>query len=97
MLILLYRIQQVLYFILWHLVIFFIDSGRLEQQLEEASSARQELEEAARQIKTFEKQIKALKQEKDELNKVMYISSVLFQNNCIYFSYRTFWLRWEQF
>ncbi|XP_054835336.1 serine/threonine-protein kinase MRCK alpha isoform X2 [Eublepharis macularius] len=45
------------------------DSGLLEQQLEEASSARQELEDAARQIKTYEKQIKAFKQEKDDLNK----------------------------
>ncbi|XP_066474779.1 serine/threonine-protein kinase MRCK alpha isoform X3 [Tiliqua scincoides] len=45
------------------------DSGRLEQQLEEASSTRRELEDAARQIKTFEKQVKALKQERDDLNK----------------------------
>ncbi|XP_042301869.1 serine/threonine-protein kinase MRCK alpha [Sceloporus undulatus] len=45
------------------------DSGQLEQQLEEASSARRELEDAARQFKNFEKQIKALKQERDDLNK----------------------------
>ncbi|XP_060101735.1 serine/threonine-protein kinase MRCK alpha isoform X8 [Heteronotia binoei] len=51
------------------------DSGQLEQQLEEASSARRELEEAARHIKTFEKQIKALKQEKDDLNKELIESS----------------------
>ncbi|KAJ7341003.1 hypothetical protein JRQ81_004558 [Phrynocephalus forsythii] len=51
------------------------DSGRLEQQLEEASSARQELEDAARQIKAFEKQIKALKQDRDDLNKELLESS----------------------
>ncbi|XP_048364682.1 serine/threonine-protein kinase MRCK alpha isoform X3 [Sphaerodactylus townsendi] len=51
------------------------DSGQLEQQLEEASSTRRELEDAARQIKMFEKQIKALKQEKDDLNKDMIESS----------------------
>ncbi|XP_062980210.1 serine/threonine-protein kinase MRCK alpha isoform X2 [Elgaria multicarinata webbii] len=51
------------------------DSGRLEQQLEEASSARRELEDAARQIKTSEKQIKVLKQERDDLNKELIDSS----------------------
>ncbi|XP_061480990.1 serine/threonine-protein kinase MRCK alpha isoform X4 [Rhineura floridana] len=51
------------------------DSGRLEQQLEEASSARRELEDAARQIKAFEKQIKGLKQERDDLNKELIESS----------------------
>ncbi|XP_053162995.1 serine/threonine-protein kinase MRCK alpha isoform X8 [Hemicordylus capensis] len=51
------------------------DSGRLEQQLEEASSARRELEDAARQIKNFEKQIKTLKQERDDVNKEMIESS----------------------
>ncbi|KAM6459920.1 serine/threonine-protein kinase MRCK alpha isoform 2-T2 [Liasis olivaceus] len=52
-----------------------IDSGRLEQQLEEASSARRELEDAARHIKTYEKQIKVLKQERDDLNKELLDSS----------------------
>uniref|UniRef100_A0A8D2LVH6 Serine/threonine-protein kinase MRCK alpha n=1 Tax=Varanus komodoensis TaxID=61221 RepID=A0A8D2LVH6_VARKO len=51
------------------------DSGHLEQQLEEASSARRDLEDAARQIKAFEKQIKALKQERDDLNKELMESS----------------------
>ncbi|XP_028903090.1 serine/threonine-protein kinase MRCK alpha isoform X14 [Ornithorhynchus anatinus] len=46
------------------------DSGHLEQQLEEASSARRELDEASRQIKACEKQIKALKQEREDLNKL---------------------------
>ncbi|XP_026551430.1 serine/threonine-protein kinase MRCK alpha isoform X4 [Pseudonaja textilis] len=51
------------------------DSGRLEQQLEEASSAQRELEDATRHIKTYEKQIKALKQERDDLNKELLDSS----------------------
>uniref|UniRef100_A0A8C6Y262 Serine/threonine-protein kinase MRCK alpha n=1 Tax=Naja naja TaxID=35670 RepID=A0A8C6Y262_NAJNA len=46
------------------------DSGRLEQQLEEASSTQRELEDATRHIKTYEKQMKALKQERDDLNKL---------------------------
>ncbi|XP_013908796.1 PREDICTED: serine/threonine-protein kinase MRCK alpha isoform X2 [Thamnophis sirtalis] len=45
------------------------DSGQLEQQLEEASSAQRDLEDATRHIKTYEKQVKALKQERDDLNK----------------------------
>lgn len=49
---------------------FFLDSGQLEQQLEEASSARRELDDASRQIKAFEKQIRGLKQEREDLNKV---------------------------
>nr|XP_006118120.1 serine/threonine-protein kinase MRCK alpha isoform X2 [Pelodiscus sinensis] len=51
------------------------DSGQLEQQLEEASSARRELDDASRQIKAFEKQIRALKQEKEDLNKELMESS----------------------
>ncbi|KAM3852259.1 serine/threonine-protein kinase MRCK alpha isoform 4-T4 [Vipera latastei] len=52
-----------------------IDSGRLEQQLEEASSAQRELEDATRHIKSYEKQIKALKQERDDFNKELLDSS----------------------
>ncbi|XP_037751537.1 serine/threonine-protein kinase MRCK alpha isoform X6 [Chelonia mydas] len=51
------------------------DSGQLEQQLEEASSARRELDDASRQIKSFEKQIRALKQEREDLNKELMESS----------------------
>uniref|UniRef100_A0A2D4KXX4 non-specific serine/threonine protein kinase n=3 Tax=Micrurus TaxID=8634 RepID=A0A2D4KXX4_9SAUR len=51
------------------------DSGRLEQQLEEASSAQRELEDATRHIKTYEKQMKAIKQERDDLNKELLDSS----------------------
>ncbi|XP_025903830.1 serine/threonine-protein kinase MRCK alpha isoform X2 [Nothoprocta perdicaria] len=51
------------------------DSGHLEQQLEEASSARRELDDASRQIKAFEKQVRALKQEREDLNKELAESS----------------------
>uniref|UniRef100_A0A7M4FW68 Serine/threonine-protein kinase MRCK alpha n=1 Tax=Crocodylus porosus TaxID=8502 RepID=A0A7M4FW68_CROPO len=54
---------------------FFLDSGQLEQQLEEASSARRELDDASRQIKAFEKQIRGLKQEREDLNKELTESS----------------------
>ncbi|XP_029448897.1 serine/threonine-protein kinase MRCK alpha isoform X2 [Rhinatrema bivittatum] len=47
------------------------ESGRLEQQLEEASSTRREFEDISRQVKAFEKQIKILKQEKEDLSKDM--------------------------
>uniref|UniRef100_A0A8C8SXQ5 Serine/threonine-protein kinase MRCK alpha n=1 Tax=Pelusios castaneus TaxID=367368 RepID=A0A8C8SXQ5_9SAUR len=55
--------------------LFFIDSGQLEQQLEQASSARRELDDASRQIKAFEKQIRTLKQEREDLNKELMESS----------------------
>ncbi|XP_069464779.1 serine/threonine-protein kinase MRCK alpha isoform X1 [Ambystoma mexicanum] len=45
------------------------DSGQLEQRLEEVTSSRRDFEEVARQVKVLEKQIKTLKQEKDDLNK----------------------------
>ncbi|XP_036610804.1 serine/threonine-protein kinase MRCK alpha isoform X5 [Trichosurus vulpecula] len=51
------------------------DSDHLEQQLEEASSVRRELDDASRQIKASEKQIKMLKQEREDLNKELIESS----------------------
>ncbi|XP_074078939.1 serine/threonine-protein kinase MRCK alpha isoform X4 [Macrotis lagotis] len=51
------------------------DSDHLEQQLEEASSMRRELDEASRQIKACDKQIKMLKQEREDLNKELIESS----------------------
>lgn len=56
---------------------FFLEVNRLEQQLEEANSVRRELDDAFRQIKAFEKQIKTLQQERDELNKVCIYEWVL--------------------
>uniref|UniRef100_A0A8C9PRI9 Serine/threonine-protein kinase MRCK alpha n=1 Tax=Spermophilus dauricus TaxID=99837 RepID=A0A8C9PRI9_SPEDA len=47
-----------------------VESSHLEQQLEEANSVRRELDDAFRQIKAYEKQIKTLQQEREELNKL---------------------------
>eukprot|EP00069_Balaena_mysticetus_P003325 bmy_16501T0 len=46
------------------------ESSHLEQQLEEANSVKRELDDAFRQIKAYEKQIKTLQQEREELNKM---------------------------
>uniref|UniRef100_A0A3B3RWB5 Serine/threonine-protein kinase MRCK alpha n=1 Tax=Paramormyrops kingsleyae TaxID=1676925 RepID=A0A3B3RWB5_9TELE len=45
------------------------DSGRLEQQLEKASSAHKDLEESSKHIKGLEKQVKSMNQEKDDFQK----------------------------
>lgn len=46
------------------------DSGQLEKQLEDVSLARRDLEDSSRHIKTLEKQMKSITQERDELHKV---------------------------
>ncbi|XP_041831351.1 serine/threonine-protein kinase MRCK beta isoform X4 [Melanotaenia boesemani] len=45
------------------------DSDRLEHQLEEAVTLRQDYESSASKLKTLEKQVKTLRQEKDEVHK----------------------------
>ncbi|XP_059212055.1 serine/threonine-protein kinase MRCK beta isoform X2 [Centropristis striata] len=45
------------------------DSDRLEHQLEEAVSLRQDYESSASKLKTLEKQVKTLRQEKDDVHK----------------------------
>lgn len=47
------------------------DSGQLEKQLEDVSLARRDLEDSFRHVKTLEKQMKAITQERDELHKVI--------------------------
>lgn len=47
------------------------DSGQLEKQLEDVSLARRDLEDSSRHVKTLEKQMKAITQERDELHKVI--------------------------
>lgn len=47
-----------------------VDSDRLEHQLEEAVTLRQDYESSASKLKTLEKQVKTLRQEKDEVHKV---------------------------
>lgn len=50
------------------------DSDRLEHQLEEAVTLRQDYESSASKLKTLEKQVKTLRQEKDEVHKVDLLS-----------------------
>lgn len=45
------------------------DSDRLEHQLEEAVSLRQDYESSASKLRSLEKQVKSLRQEKDEVHK----------------------------
>lgn len=45
------------------------DSGQLEKKLEDVSSTRRDLEES-KHMKTLEKQMKGITQERDELRKV---------------------------
>uniref|UniRef100_A0A8C4PNZ8 Serine/threonine-protein kinase MRCK alpha n=1 Tax=Equus asinus asinus TaxID=83772 RepID=A0A8C4PNZ8_EQUAS len=56
------------------------ESSHLEQQLEEANSVRRELDDAFRQIKAYEKQIKALQQEREDLNKELVQASERLKN-----------------
>ncbi|XP_021121152.1 serine/threonine-protein kinase MRCK alpha isoform X4 [Heterocephalus glaber] len=56
------------------------ESSHLEQQLEEANSVRRELEDAIRQTKAYEKQIKTLQQEREELNKELVQASERLKN-----------------
>ncbi|XP_054550945.1 serine/threonine-protein kinase MRCK alpha isoform X4 [Talpa occidentalis] len=56
------------------------ESSLLEQQLEEANSVRRELDDAFRQIKTYEKQIKTLQQEREDLNKELVQASERLKN-----------------
>ncbi|XP_076835212.1 serine/threonine-protein kinase MRCK alpha-like [Brachyhypopomus gauderio] len=51
------------------------DSGQLEQRLEEASSARRDLEESAKHIRSLEKQLRSMKQEREDAQKEMLESS----------------------
>ncbi|PNJ39304.1 CDC42BPA isoform 5 [Pongo abelii] len=56
------------------------ESSHLEQQLEEANAVRQELDDAFRQIKAYEKQIKTLQQEREDLNKELVQASERLKN-----------------
>lgn len=46
------------------------DSDHLEKQLEDVSLARRDLEDSSKYIKTMEKQMRSLTQEKDDLHRV---------------------------
>uniref|UniRef100_G3U2V7 CDC42 binding protein kinase alpha n=1 Tax=Loxodonta africana TaxID=9785 RepID=G3U2V7_LOXAF len=56
------------------------ESSHLEQQLEEANSVKRELDDAFRQIKAYEKQIKMLQQEREDLNKELVQASERLKN-----------------
>ncbi|XP_030743600.1 serine/threonine-protein kinase MRCK alpha isoform X2 [Echinops telfairi] len=56
------------------------ESSHLEQKLEEANSVKRELDDAFRQIKTYEKQIKTLQQEREDLNKELVQASERLKN-----------------
>ncbi|XP_045917137.1 serine/threonine-protein kinase MRCK alpha isoform X1 [Micropterus dolomieu] len=45
------------------------ESGQLEKQLEDVTSARRDLEDTSKHIKTLEKQMKSVAQERDDLHK----------------------------
>lgn len=46
------------------------DSGEMEKQLEDVSLARRDLEDSSRHVKTLERQMKSITQERDELHRV---------------------------
>lgn len=50
--------------------LFLVDSDRLEHQLEEAVTLRQDYESSASKLKSLERQVKTLRQEKEEVHKV---------------------------
>ncbi|XP_072295636.1 serine/threonine-protein kinase MRCK alpha, partial [Eucyclogobius newberryi] len=45
------------------------DSGQLEKQLEDVTSARRDLEDSSKHIKTLEKQMRSVTQERDDMHK----------------------------
>ncbi|KAK7152629.1 hypothetical protein R3I93_010754 [Phoxinus phoxinus] len=51
------------------------DTGHVEQTFEQASSARRDLEDSSKQIRSLEKQLKSMKQERDDLQKGLQDSS----------------------
>lgn len=50
---------------------FVSDSDRLEHQLEEAVTLRQDYESSSTKLKALDKQVKALRQEKEDIHKVV--------------------------
>lgn len=47
------------------------DSGQLEKQLEDVTTARRELEDSSKHVKMLEKQMKSLTRDNDDLMKVL--------------------------
>ena len=64
------------------------DSDRLEQQLEEAVTLRQDYESSSSKLKALDKQVKALRQEKEDIHKVgsshaQHLQAVLWKNRVV--------------
>lgn len=47
-----------------------LDSGQLEKQLEDVTLARRDLEDSSKHVKTLEKQMRSLTQDRDDMQKV---------------------------
>lgn len=60
---------------LWKETSLFIDSNRLERQLEDAVTLRQEHEDSTHKLKGLEKQCRILRQEKEDLHKVLIVEN----------------------
>lgn len=52
------------------------DSGKLEKKLEDVTLARRDLEDSSKHVKTLEKQMRSLTQDKDDMQKVCVCLSV---------------------
>lgn len=57
------------------------DSGQLEKQLEDVTSARRDLEDSSKHIKGLEKQMKSITEERDDLQKVERLFSMTISIN----------------
>lgn len=68
----------------WSCVYDVTDSDRLEHQLEEAVTLRQDYESSASKLKTLEKQVKSLRQEKDDVHKVVHLSEVTGEGSAMF-------------
>ncbi|TRY55362.1 hypothetical protein DNTS_019036, partial [Danionella cerebrum] len=51
------------------------DTGQVEQQLEKVTSAHRDVEDSSKQVRSLEKQLKSMKQERDDLQKRLQESS----------------------
>lgn len=58
------------------------DSGEIEKQLEDVSLARRDLEDSSRHIKTLERQMKSITQERDELHRVQSVLEAVGRKCC---------------
>lgn len=62
------------------LVSHFLDSGQVEQKSEQASASHKDLEDSTKHISSLEKQMKIIKQEREDMQKVH-----SYENSALYF------------